>query len=317
MERGTIEVAPLAFMRGRAQPVSTPVLTPEGFRPIGDLQSAISSSARTASRRRCSACTRRAGQQVFRVHTQDGASTLCCAEHLWHVYTASTADAAKPGRVLETQEMIGRLRAFHQHRFELPVVSAPVEFEHQPVPMDPYALGLLLGDGCITTKTTPSFSTHDPELARALEDALDGIELDRAEGRRLRPPDVHGHRARRDRHEPGDRGPARARSRRHDVEHEVRPRELPLQFAGGAARGPARSARHRWRARHTAGRSCRVSYTTCSERLRDDVLFLVRSLGGVAYWRCRPAEGRRARPRERSPRPSSPRRVHPRHSAAQ
>ena len=38
MERGTIEVAPLAFMRGRAQPTWTPVLTPWGFKPIGSLE---------------------------------------------------------------------------------------------------------------------------------------------------------------------------------------------------------------------------------------------------------------------------------------
>ncbi len=37
--------------------------------------------------------------------------------------------------------------------------------EARPVPMDPYALGLLLGDGCLTTSTTPSFATADPELA--------------------------------------------------------------------------------------------------------------------------------------------------------
>ena len=32
--------------------------------------------------------------------------------------------------------------------------------------MDPYALGLLLGDGCITSRTTPSRPT-DPELVEA------------------------------------------------------------------------------------------------------------------------------------------------------
>src|SRR5918996_2107263 len=38
LEKGVIEVAPLAFMRGRAQPLSTLVLTPTGFRPIGSLR---------------------------------------------------------------------------------------------------------------------------------------------------------------------------------------------------------------------------------------------------------------------------------------
>src|SRR3954452_22300117 len=37
MAAGTIEVAPLAYMRGRAQPLTAEVLTPDGWRPIGDL----------------------------------------------------------------------------------------------------------------------------------------------------------------------------------------------------------------------------------------------------------------------------------------
>ena len=37
MTAGTIEIAPLAYMRGRAMPVGTPVLTPDGFQPIGTL----------------------------------------------------------------------------------------------------------------------------------------------------------------------------------------------------------------------------------------------------------------------------------------
>jgi phosphate starvation-inducible PhoH-like protein len=40
------------------------------------------------------------------------------------------------------------------------------------------------------------------------------------------------------------------------------------------------------------GRTCRIQYTTCSEWLRDDMVRLVRSLGGVAYWRRRAALGR-------------------------
>jgi phosphate starvation-inducible PhoH-like protein len=70
--------------------------------------------------------------------------------------------------------MIGNLRAAHYRRYELPMLTAPVCFPEREVPMDPYALGLLLGDGCLTGSTTPSFSTEDPELATALEAALPG-----------------------------------------------------------------------------------------------------------------------------------------------
>ena len=41
------------------------------------------------------------------------------------------------------------------------------------------------------------------------------------------------------------------------------------------------------------GRTCRVQFATVSDRLRDDVVFLVQSLGGVAYQRTRKAEGRK------------------------
>src|SRR6266571_3018006 len=38
MENDIIEIVPLAYMRGRAQPLTSPVLTPAGFRPIGSLR---------------------------------------------------------------------------------------------------------------------------------------------------------------------------------------------------------------------------------------------------------------------------------------
>jgi phosphate starvation-inducible PhoH-like protein len=43
------------------------------------------------------------------------------------------------------------------------------------------------------------------------------------------------------------------------------------------------------------GRTCRIQFTTVSARLRDDVVFLVQSLGGVVYWRTRAAAGRKPR----------------------
>ena len=292
MERGTVEVAPLAFMRGRAQPYSRNVLTPTGFRRIGELAVGDLVTGSDGSPTPVLGVYPQGRKPVFRVTAQDGASTVCCGEHLWTVQTPADKRRGRQPRVVETREMIGKVRGAHRHRFELPLLSAPVAFEPQDLPMEPYALGLLLGDGCITTTTTPSFSTGDPELALALEMQLEGIELAHKSGFDY----VLRHRA-------GGRGGTRIANpvtqtlrelglagTRSSTKFVPDPylRNAPevrlalLQGLLDTDGGPVTQRR----------RSCRVQYTTTSPRLRDDVLFLVRSLGGVVYWRTRRAAGR-------------------------
>src|SRR5438552_6918931 len=173
MAAGTIEVAPLAYMRGRAQPLTAKVLTPDGWRPIGDLAVGDLVVGSDGLPTPVLGVYPQGRRPVYLVTTQDGASTLACGEHLWTVRTPDDRSHGRPSRVLQTQEMIGQLRRGHLHRFELPLV-APVEFVPREVPIDPYALGLLLGDGCLTTTTTPSFSPADPELVEALDAAPPG-----------------------------------------------------------------------------------------------------------------------------------------------
>ena len=293
LEKNIIEVAPLAFMRGRAQPVDTPVLTPTGWQQMGSLRVGDLVVGSDGTPTPVLGVFPQGRKDVFRVETQDGASTLACAEHLWAVKTAADKRRGMPERILRTREMVGQLRVAHQHRFELPVISAPVEFEPRDVPMDPYALGLLLGDGCITTKTTPSFATTDCELAEALEDALPSIELRRTNENNYVL-----------RHTEGGRGGLRianpvttilrelelagTRSSTKFIPDDYRlnssaVRLAVLQGLLDSDGGPVAQA----------GRTARIQYTTCSDTLRDDVIFLVRSLGGVAYSRTRIAEGRR------------------------
>jgi phosphate starvation-inducible protein PhoH and related proteins len=290
---GTIEVAPLAYMRGRAQPTGTPVLTPDGFRPIGDLRVGDLVTGSDGTPTPVLGVYPQGRKPIYRVTAQDGASTLACAEHLWSVTTRSDHRHGKPGRVLQTSEMAGNLRAAHYHRFELPLVG-PVQMPAREVPMDPYALGLLLGDGCLTTSTTPSFCTADPELAEALEAALPGVELFgkgdfdyvlRREGggwgsglalanpvtavlRQLR---LAGTRSG-TKFVPADY-----------LRNSVETRHAVLQGLLDTDGGPVRQL----------ARTCRIQYATTSPQLRDDVVFLVRSLGGVAYWRTRASAGRR------------------------
>jgi phosphate starvation-inducible protein PhoH and related proteins len=292
IDRGTIEVAPLAFMRGRAQPVDSGVLTPDGFRPIGSLRVGDLVTGSDGRPTVVLGVYPQGRKEVFRVRTQDGASTLCCGEHLWHVCTPEDLRRGKPGRVLETRQMIGKLRRSHQHRYQLPLLSAPVCREAQDVPIDPYALGLLLGDGCLTTKTTPSFTTSDPQLADALERALPGIELRRKGTYDYVLRHLHGHRGGVIVANPvtavlRELGLAGTHSHTKFVPsiYLENSAEVRIALLQGLLDTDGRPVRRR-------ARTCRIQYSTCSERLRDDVLELVRSLGGLAYWQRRAAEGR-------------------------
>jgi phosphate starvation-inducible protein PhoH and related proteins len=289
---GTIEVAPLAYMRGRAQPLTAKVLTPAGWRQISDLAVGDLVVGSNGWPTPVLGVYPQGRKPVFRVATQDGASTLACGEHLWTVRTPDDRSHDRPSRVLQTQDMIGRLRRGNVHRYELPLVE-PVEFVPQDVPIDPYALGLLLGDGCLTTSTTPSFATSDPELAEALDSALPGVSV-------VRKTEVDYVLRR----EGGGRGGV-------IVANPVTAALRELGLAGTTSSTkfvPETYLMNSLAVRHGVlqglldsdggpvtqrDRTCRIQYVTCSQRLRDDVVFLVRSLGGVAYWRVRPALGRK------------------------
>jgi phosphate starvation-inducible PhoH-like protein len=290
---GTIEIAPLAYMRGRAQSVDTPVLTPDGFRPIGSLAVGDLVIGSNGEPTPVIGVYPQGEKDIYRVTTQDGGSTLCSGDHLWAVATRDDRRRGKPLRVLATEAMIGGLRANHYHRYELPMHSAPVRFPYRPVPLDPYALGLLLGDGCLTGSTTPSFATADVELAWELQRRLPGIQV----RPKRRPNYVLS----------GLTSPWQSTALVENPLNDV-VRELGLHGRRSTTKFVPELYLHNSANVRLAvlqglldtdggpvtqrGRTCRVQYTTTSPRLRDDVTFLVRSLGGVAYTGVRPALGR-------------------------
>jgi phosphate starvation-inducible PhoH-like protein len=293
MAAGTIEIAPLAYMRGRAMPVDTPVLTPDGFRPIGQLRVGDLVIGSNGEPTPVLGVYPQGERDIYRVTAQDGASTLATGDHLWAVATRDDRRRGKPLRVLRTTDMIGDLRANHYHRYELPLHSAPVCFPEQPVPMDPYALGLMLGDGCVTGSSFPSFTTTDFELALARQLLIPGTDvhprggfdyqlrratepgevmtIERSVTSMMRGLGLHGCRST-TKFVPGLY-----------LQNSAKVRLAVLQGLLDTDGGPVAQR----------GRTCRVQYTTTSPRLRDDVIFLVRSFGGIAYVKTRAAAGRK------------------------
>jgi predicted phage terminase large subunit-like protein len=121
---------------GKAQPLTEPVLTPLGWRPIGDLRVGDEVIGSDGTPTTVTAVHPQGIRPMMRVATDDGAWTVADPEHLWSVEIGPS----RTPDLLTTAELLDSPRTY------LPVV-APIERPHADLPLDPYTLGLLLGDG--------------------------------------------------------------------------------------------------------------------------------------------------------------------------
>jgi len=298
LEKRIIEIAPLAFMRGRAQTLDSLLMTPKGWRRMGDIKindEVIGSDGKPTE---IIGVYPQGKTKIYRLTMTDGSSTVACAEHLWQVKTLEDKRRNKPARVLETQEMLVNFRRNHQYRYELPMLSAPVEYECREVSIEPYSLGLLLGDGCITDRTSPVFTTADSELLASLQTGLAVMnvkfrqksQIDYAivnplaggGGNKFQPVRNLLTQALRKLKLAGTKSATKFIPENY-LYNSADVRIAVLQGLLDTDGGPVTQA----------NRTCRVQYSTTSERLKNDVVFLVRSLGGVANCRKRRAEGRK------------------------
>ncbi len=198
---------------GKALRATTPVLTPYGWVPIKELSRGHRVIGRDGKPTTVTGVYPQGIRPAYRMHFSDGTSIVCDADHLWTVRPKIRNDKKHPEawRTWTTQQMLDRglRRASGGAKYYLPIVE-PVEFEGvlepgcpvpsvpvvgkgpnirplyqpSPLPVDPYLLGVLIGDGCLTRRSSVKLTTADAdELLPLLEPVLpDGIGLKRVAG---------------------------------------------------------------------------------------------------------------------------------------
>lgn len=147
---------------GKLQPKSMVVETPTGPRAWGTIQVGDELFAEDGSRTKVTATYDNGFVKTYRVFFNDGTSTLAGAEHLWKVKghreregerTSRLSGSPKQRWIVATTEQIiergvrsknGRWR---QRQFEIPR-HGPADFPAAELPLDPYVLGVWIGDGC-------------------------------------------------------------------------------------------------------------------------------------------------------------------------
>lgn len=164
---------------GKAQPLDAKVLTPTGWKLMGDIVPGDEVIAPSGGRSRVVSIHPQGEIDIYRVTFSDGSSTECSLDHLWLTQTRHSRKNAqrkkrplfRAAHVRTTEEIMQTLRAEDGHRNHFIPMVEPIEFSESYLPLDPYLVGLLLGDGCFRSGSI-TFSKPDEELADSIRNVI-------------------------------------------------------------------------------------------------------------------------------------------------
>ena len=270
---------------GKAQPLYSKVLTPTGFKNMGDVH--VGDQLISGSGEYCHAIGvfPQGIKDVYRVVFNDGTSTECCKEHIWHVQTRDDRRKSRFGengryRDIQLQDMMKNLHVENGHRLNYSVdYVKPVEFIGRKLPLHPYIMGVLLGDGSLSGGNL-SFVSADSEIVEKVSELLpDGDILDhkcrmtyrikKSDDKR----DCRGFMTK--------TKTQQALERYGLIGSKSESKSIPNDYMIASVEDRWELLRGLLDTDGYAGGCC-IEYTTVSRRLCQDVMSLVRSLGGRA-----------------------------------
>ena len=159
---------------GKAQPLDAKIVTPSGYIRMGDVS--VGSVVSTPD----GGCATVLGVfpqgeiDIYRIVFSDDTSTECCLDHLWQTNTKDDRDAKRRGSVKTLRNIVSSLRyGTDERRNHAIPMTKPVEFVGNTslLPLDPYLMGLLLGDGGLSGKS-PMLTTSDQEIVERVKQLL-------------------------------------------------------------------------------------------------------------------------------------------------
>lgn len=134
-------------LEGKALAVDTPIPTPQGWRMMGELRIGDEVFGADGHAYHVVDATEvMVGRTCYEVLFSDGQSIVADSSHLWLTMTTSSRKHGGCAAVRTTAELASSLRTRGEYNHHVALADA-VRYPEQPLPIDPYVLGIRLGDG--------------------------------------------------------------------------------------------------------------------------------------------------------------------------
>jgi phosphate starvation-inducible PhoH-like protein len=278
----SIEVAPIAFMRGRAETLDSMLVTPNGLIKMGDIKVndfVIGSSGKPV---KVTGVFPQGKKKIWKINFSDKTSVKCSEDHLWSTMSLNEKRHNKGFTVKTTQEIVKTIKNKNQKVHRMPNLGGPVEFVSREVTIHPYLMGAMLGDGHIR-ETALKLSTNDQEILEHCAKLL-------PQGMTFTKQNKYDYNLVLQRNK---RNPLLEEFRRYALtgtkstnkfvpeNYKVNSEEVRLEVLRGLMDADGSVFLEK------RTNKVRTQFYTTSEQLAQDVMFLVRSLGGFAYCRKR------------------------------
>lgn len=191
LSKGELGVILAPFGVGKSQPLHSKILTPNGWTTMGEIEIGDNVIGRDGKPTKVIGVFPQGIRPIYRVKFNDGTETLCDEEHLWSVNTINQRNkkTKKNGKnvylksddsykTLKTIDMVNNVKVWGGRRlnYKIPMIS-PVEFNKKELIIDPYLLGIILGDGCITIHNQPHFVTKDDDIINNITNIYDNLSI--------------------------------------------------------------------------------------------------------------------------------------------
>lgn len=262
--------------KGKASVLDAKIKVPGGWSTMGEMQVGSQVIAKDGTTTRVTEIHPQGEVDIYQVSFADGRSTKVCGDHLWKVYYVNT-EPHKRWRIVNTLEVM-RLIAMPNPRVYIDLCDSE-QCADLDLPMDPYMLGLLLGNGGYTGGGI-TYTTQDPSTVKYILTQLPPWMTIRSKGTPYdyTIPCVV----------PGERNVVidalRAMNLFGKGSHE---KSIPEIYFRASTEQRLALLRGLLDTDGTVQKSGSVSYCSTSEELAKGVQYLVRSLGGIAAIRPR------------------------------
>jgi hypothetical protein len=152
---------------GKAMLNSEPVLTPTGWKKIGDAEVGDKVCGSDGKFYNVTGVYPQGRRKLYKLYFTCGTEITCDEEHIWTFDLKRTTKVRREDfTVSELLDL--NLKSKAGRKFYLPMVE-PIEFPKADLPLDPYLLGALLGDGCLANEKSVHICSLDKKLVESLK----------------------------------------------------------------------------------------------------------------------------------------------------